>query len=645
MGDGGAGARLPMISGSRTKNDRPVVGLDIEAGSIAADRGAARTARARGPDGDRPARTRASCSEGEVGRPRRALRRAQGPVRRHKLAQDRSGSGSPTSGSSSARCELPLIEDRRRARGGDPLPGPGARSRCRSTRRSSTTRSSRSATARMATGDGRPRRRRAPRHGRRRCSRRCAAPACSRSGSTSPAFGMIRALGIAPAPMAAEVGRRRRRPTHPLLPPRRRHQPRRRPRQRVPLHPRQPVRHRGDRRSARQPRGARPRRGARVADRRRPRGGRSSCSTRRRAGRRRPRGPRGGRHQARRRAAHLARLLRRPGGRHAGRPRRALRPRQRDPRAARADPGRASSLGVSVELPAALSHLDAGGRRAPDRLLRTGARGVAMRPVNLIPPEERRGDRAAMRTGVVLLRADRRPRASPCSAVVALALTGKQISDRKTEVAAAAGAGAAGRAKAQSLQSFTDFRAVQESALRHRHQPRAEPLRLAAGPQRARAGDPVQRLARPSSPGRSDPTRRRSTDGARHPDPGRRSPGPRSRSWAARPARTPSPASSRISRRSTASPASASESSERPDEPSGADDRGAGRPATRVRQRPRECRTRDFITQFKIVVAFDAVPTPATATATPSVPSDVADHAASQLASQPASTLRDGWLR
>ena len=57
-----------------------------------------------------------------------------------------------------------------------------------------------------------------------------------------------------------------------------------------------------------------------------------------------------------------------------------------------------------------------------------------MRPVNLIPPDQRRGDRAAMRTGafsyvligglvVALL------------GVALLALTGKQISDKKSEVA------------------------------------------------------------------------------------------------------------------------------------------------------------------------------------------------------------------
>ena len=45
-----------------------------------------------------------------------------------------------------------------------------------------------------------------------------------------------------------------------------------------------------------------------------------------------------------------------------------------------------------------------------------------------------------------------------------------------------------------------------------------------------------------------------------------------------------------------------------------------------------DCRTRDFITKFELVVAFDAVPAPGTATSVPSVPSSVAPTG-SQLAS------------
>ena len=57
-----------------------------------------------------------------------------------------------------------------------------------------------------------------------------------------------------------------------------------------------------------------------------------------------------------------------------------------------------------------------------------------MRPVNLIPPEERRGDKAPTRTGplayviVAVL-------AAALLAVTAVALTSNQISDRKAEKA------------------------------------------------------------------------------------------------------------------------------------------------------------------------------------------------------------------
>jgi Tfp pilus assembly protein PilN len=85
-----------------------------------------------------------------------------------------------------------------------------------------------------------------------------------------------------------------------------------------------------------------------------------------------------------------------------------------------------------------------------------------MRPVNLIPPEDRRGDKAPMRTGnlayvlvgglaVLLL------------AVIATALTSKQISDRETEQQSLQQELDAVTAQAQSLQAFADFRAVQET--------------------------------------------------------------------------------------------------------------------------------------------------------------------------------------
>src|SRR4051812_32456685 len=84
-----------------------------------------------------------------------------------------------------------------------------------------------------------------------------------------------------------------------------------------------------------------------------------------------------------------------------------------------------------------------------------------MRPVNLIPPDERGSDRAAMRTGAisyVLIGA----LAIGLLGIIALAFTSKQISDRKSEVAKLQVQEQQATAKANSLQAFASFRAVQE---------------------------------------------------------------------------------------------------------------------------------------------------------------------------------------
>src|SRR5919204_2048921 len=85
-----------------------------------------------------------------------------------------------------------------------------------------------------------------------------------------------------------------------------------------------------------------------------------------------------------------------------------------------------------------------------------------MRPVNLIPADERRGDRAPTRTGpvaYVLVGA----LALAVLGVAALALTSKQISDRKSEVAQLQQQEQQAEAKAQSLAAFTQFRAAQQA--------------------------------------------------------------------------------------------------------------------------------------------------------------------------------------
>jgi Tfp pilus assembly protein PilN len=84
-----------------------------------------------------------------------------------------------------------------------------------------------------------------------------------------------------------------------------------------------------------------------------------------------------------------------------------------------------------------------------------------VRSVNLIPPDERGSDRGAMRTGAfsyVLIGA----LALALLGVIALAFTSKQISDRKSEISSLQAQAQQAEAKAQSLQAFANFRAVQQ---------------------------------------------------------------------------------------------------------------------------------------------------------------------------------------
>jgi Tfp pilus assembly protein PilN len=84
-----------------------------------------------------------------------------------------------------------------------------------------------------------------------------------------------------------------------------------------------------------------------------------------------------------------------------------------------------------------------------------------VRPVNLIPAEDRRGEHAPMRTGPVpyivvgiLLAA--------LAGVAALVLTSNQIADRKSEVAKLERQDAAVSARAQRFAAYSQFRALRE---------------------------------------------------------------------------------------------------------------------------------------------------------------------------------------
>jgi Tfp pilus assembly protein PilN len=84
-----------------------------------------------------------------------------------------------------------------------------------------------------------------------------------------------------------------------------------------------------------------------------------------------------------------------------------------------------------------------------------------MRPVNLIPPDERRGAHTPMRTGPMpyLLVGTL---ALILAGVALLVLAGNQVSERKGEVAQLKQEDAAAQARAEELSAFTQFQSLQQ---------------------------------------------------------------------------------------------------------------------------------------------------------------------------------------
>ena len=85
-----------------------------------------------------------------------------------------------------------------------------------------------------------------------------------------------------------------------------------------------------------------------------------------------------------------------------------------------------------------------------------------MRPVNLIPSNERRGDTSVSRTGPIaylLIGA----LVAILGGVSALVLTGNEISDQRTELTELKDEHASEQARAQRLAAYTQFRSVRES--------------------------------------------------------------------------------------------------------------------------------------------------------------------------------------
>ncbi len=243
-----------------------------------------------------------------------------------------------------------------------------------------------------------------------------------------------------------------------------------------------------------------------------------------------------------------------------------------------------------------------------------------MRSVNLIPPDARRGDGGKMRTGAlpyVILAA----LGVLLLGVIAVAFTSKQISDKENEVAGLEQELQNKTAEAERLRPFTEFAAVEESR-----------------------NATVSSLAQ----SRFDWERVLNEMALIIP----------SNVWLTQLAGTVSP-SVQIEegpdiavRDSVTGPAleivgcatgqdAVAEfiadledidgvtrvgiaSSERPEE--GSTDAGTTTETTSgSNETSEECRTRDFITKFELVVAFDAVPTPTGATTTPGVPAPLAN--------------------
>ncbi|MGH2953168.1 MAG: hypothetical protein ACRDK9_03975 [Solirubrobacterales bacterium] len=221
-----------------------------------------------------------------------------------------------------------------------------------------------------------------------------------------------------------------------------------------------------------------------------------------------------------------------------------------------------------------------------------------MRPVNLIPPEDRRGQRAPSRTGAVpyvLIGA----LVSGLAAISAVALTGNQISDREAELAAVEAEAAAATARAEALAPYAEFASLAEA-------------RDATVNSLARSRFDWERVLRELALVMPDDVWLVKATGTASPDVQLED----SAEVTIR-ADVPGPALALVgcgaSHESVAAFAAALRdidgvtrttvnTAERPD----------SEPATSAEGSVEDCRTRDFISQFEIVAAFDEVPAPTT---------------------------------
>ena len=132
-----------------------------------------------------------------------------------------------------------------------------------------------------------------------------------------------------------------------------------------------------------------------------------------------------------------------------------------------------------------------------------------MRPVNLIPPEDRRGEHAPLRAGAVSY-AIVGFLALALVGVVLMVLAGNEISENEAELAALEAAEGAGRRRRRGSRRVRAVRDARAEPQRDGQQPGPEPVRLGARPERARPGDsPTGDPGQPHRDGRGRRHRRR----------------------------------------------------------------------------------------------------------------------------------------
>lgn len=232
-----------------------------------------------------------------------------------------------------------------------------------------------------------------------------------------------------------------------------------------------------------------------------------------------------------------------------------------------------------------------------------------MRPVNLIPLEERRGEQAPLRSGplaYIFLGA----LVAVLVAVTALVLVNNQISDRKSDVAQLKREDALAKARAERLAAYTQFQNLREQ-------------RVATVTSLADSRFDWERVMRELSLILPSNVWLVSLDASASPEAGGGS-GSSLRNSAPGPALELSGCTTGqedVARFVTALKdidgvtRVAVESSELSDKESaaGAGDAGGGSEGGSAEGAGADCRTRKFIAKFEIVVAFDAAPVPLTA--------------------------------